>query len=180
MPWLDTAGRYAVDGPAATLSDSTGVVVAHLRRGGTPTPGSNLLPSLADPPVVTAPLRDDLRPGSPPRAALRPATPSELVGTWVSASPRRSSGLVHQSSPGATVSADGSLQTSDGCNGSVGRWTADEQGHLLAAMGGSTLVGCDNVPVDNWFARARWAGFDGEVLVLVDADGGALGRLRKA
>jgi len=40
-----------------------------------------------------------------------------------------------------------------------------------------TLIGCDNIDLGSWVAHARSVGFDGETLVLVNANGAELGRL---
>ena len=51
---------------------------------------------------------------------------------------------------------------------------------IVASVGGSTLVGCDGAYAPGWLASARLAAFDGDVLVLVGADGKELGRLTRA
>ncbi len=45
-------------------------------------------------------------------------------------------------------------------------------------MGPSTLIGCDNVDVPSWFATARRAGFDVDVLVLYSSRGIEIARMR--
>jgi hypothetical protein len=51
---------------------------------------------------------------------------------------------------------------------------------LLTVAGPTTAMGCDGAQVGSWIASAARAGFDGDVLVLVDADGHETGRLRRA
>ncbi len=177
--WLESAAGFAADGAGLSLLDAHGTVVARLHPGGHPTPGSNLLPSLADPPVVTDQLRAALAPAAPLPSGLRRAMRTELVGSWVSALPRPSSGLSHHTTPGVRLKADGTYSGTDGCNGSTGRWNASNDGSVIATSGMSTLIGCDNVNVDQWLASAAWAAFDGAVLVLVDAQGAETGRLRR-
>jgi hypothetical protein len=179
--WLAAAADYAVDASGVTLLAADGTVVARLRAGGRPTPGPNLLPSLADPPVLTDALRTQLAAGKPLPSSLAPATRAALVGSWVSALPRpSSSGLSHDVTPEITLHADGTYTGTDGCNGTSGRWNADDSGALVVTSGPSTLVGCDNVAVGQWLAAATAAGFDGKVLVLVGKDGAETGRLTRA
>lgn len=179
--WLRRASGYAVEGSGISLLDADGTTVARLRPGASPTPGPNLLPSLAVPPVLTPELAAALAPAAPLPATLTPATRAQLVGSWVSALPRPSSpGLSHGTTPGVTLAADGGYHATDGCNGTDGRWAADDHGALIATTGASTLIGCDNVPVDRWLTTATTAGFAGKVLVLVGRDGRETGRLTRA
>lgn len=70
---------------------------------------------------------------------------------------------------------------SDGCNGAGGKWVDLGDGYVLATpSGGMTAMGCENVPVAYWVDAMRTAGFDGDELVLFDAAGDELGRLRSA
>ena len=80
--WLTTVARYAPDGDGFLLQTADGATVARLAPGGRPTPGSNLLPSLADPPTVTDQLRTALAPAAglpsspaaqPPLVSLQPS-----------------------------------------------------------------------------------------------------------
>jgi hypothetical protein len=179
--WLRRAWGYAVDGGDVTLLAGDGTVVARLRPGASPTPGPHILGSLAVPPVLTAELAAALAPAAPLPAGLAPATRAQLVGSWVPAQPRpSSSGLRHDTTPGVTLAADGSYHATDGCNGTDGRWAADDHGALVATGGATTAIGCDNVPVEQWLATATSAGFAGTVLVLVGRDGTVTGRLTRA
>jgi heat shock protein HslJ len=177
--WLSAASDYAVDTTGVTLLSRDGTVVARLRPGGRPTPGPNLLPSLADPPTLTAALKATLAPPAPLPASLTRATRAQLVGSWVAAGPRPSTSGIAHSPAGATLRDDGTYSATDGCNESTGRWTADPGG-LVVTSGFSTLIGCGNVDVARWLSTATTAGFDGAVLVLVGKDGTETGRLTHA
>ena len=71
--------------------------------------------------------------------------------------------------------------STDGCNESGGKWSDLGDGYILT-MGYPyiTQVGCENIPVEGWVSSARTAGFDGDILVLFDADGSELGSLTRA
>jgi hypothetical protein len=58
-------------------------------------------------------------------------------------------------------------------------WREPDEGSVLATMGLTTLIGCDNVDVPSWFATARRAGFDGDVLVLSSGRGVEIARMRR-
>jgi hypothetical protein len=175
--WLASVTRYAAAGDGFDLERKDGTVVVHLAPGGMPTPGSNLLPSLADPPVVTDVLRTTYAAPAPLPSSLRPATAVELVGTW-DAIARPAPSPWQRATPGAVLRADGHYVSTDGCNTTEGRWAANDSGSFIGSGGFSTLVGCDNVDVGHWIASATGAGFDGAVLVLVDRSGKELGRLQ--
>jgi hypothetical protein len=81
--------------------------------------------------------------------------------------------------PFLKLAGDGSWTSSDGCNGSMGRWTSGDDGRVLATGSVKTAIGCHNVLIDEWWFRAARAGFDGATLVLLDADGGELARLTR-
>jgi hypothetical protein len=174
--WLSRATSYGVDGEARVLLDAQDQVVARLLPGATPTPGPDMVPELAEPPVVTDEVRSALAPAAPLPDDLAPADADTLTVRWVPADGSSSS----TETPYVELAADGSWQGSDGCNGQVGRWVSGPDGALLAVAGGSTLIGCDNVPVGSWLSETSRAGFDGDVLVLLDAQGGELGRLQRA
>jgi hypothetical protein len=174
--WLHSVTRYEADGSGFVLTTATGTVVARLSPGGRPTPGANLLPSLADPPTATPQIRAALAAPAPLPAALRPASAADLVGGWdaITQPPR---GPRSRQSPGVVFGADGGYTASDGCNGTRGRWTAGD-GSFVGTGGASTLIGCNNVNVGGWIASAASAGLDGNVLVLLDRSGHELGRLQ--
>ena len=179
-PWLTSVAAYQVEADGVTLLGSDGQPVAHLSPGGRPTAGSNLLPALADPPVVTDAMRSALAPSPPLPTSLVPATRADLLGTWVPLTPKPSSQAGSPDwRPHITLLPDGTYTGSDGCNGSGGRWVGGERGSLAVTSGASTLIGCDNVDVTGWFTSALRAGFDGNVLVLVGRDGTETGRVRR-
>jgi hypothetical protein len=170
--WLAKVVAFRLDGTGAALLDSSGAVAATLRPGGHPTPGPNLLPSLADPPTVSDQLRARLAPAAALPAGLVAARPSQLVGYWVSAASPNLRG-------DADLASDGSWQGTDGANGDAGRWSAAPDGELVVSAGPSTLIGCmpgQCADVDNWFIQASRAAFDGSTLVLLDATGKETGR----
>jgi len=177
--WLTTVARYVPDGDGFLLTSADGATVVRLAPGGRPTPGSNLLPSLADPPTVSDPLRAALAPAVGLPATLTPATAAGLVGHWTAVAPTASGGLVRATAPGATLTAAGGYEATDGCNQTSGRWAAGDAGSFVATSAASTLVGCDNVDVGGWLAEASGAGFTGTTLVLVDHAGHELGRLTR-
>jgi hypothetical protein len=76
----------------------------------------------------------------------------------------------------ATFGGDAQWSGSDGCNGLRGHWRSGSDGALLAVGSGSNDIGCENIPVDQRLVRAARAGFDGDVLVLVDRQGAEVGR----
>ncbi|MGY0005411.1 META domain-containing protein [Micromonospora sp. I033] len=173
--WLARATAFRLAGNTPILLDDQGRQVARLAPGAKPTPGPHLLPSLAEPPVVTPEVRRALTPAAALPAGLTPAGRSALLGRWVPVGPRP---------PDPTpayvdLRADGAWRGSDGCNGQGGRWVAGAEGALLATAGPSTAIGCENVPVAAWLSGASRAGLDGDVLVLVNAQGRETGRLRR-
>jgi hypothetical protein len=182
LPWLDTATGWLPDGSGIALIGGDGSTLARLAPGATPTADKNTLGSLADPPVVTDEIRALLN-ASPSMGAgiSSSATRASLVGSWIAVlpSPRPSSNLTYREPPGVTIKSDGTWSGSDGCNGSGGRWNADEEGRVIASSGPTTLVGCGNIDAPGWFAGASLAGFDGDVLVTFDHDGKELGRFTR-
>ena len=137
--------------------------------------GPDIAESEAEPPVVTDELRREFAPAAPVPAALRPAQPAQLVGRWFpadggSAAPRQ---------PFAELLADGRWSGSDGCNGQGGRWIAGAGGSLLAVAGPQTLIGCTGADVGGWLSNAPRAGFDGELLVLLNPAGKEVARLSR-
>jgi hypothetical protein len=172
--WLSRAVSFGVDGEDRLLLDAQGEVTARLQPGAEPTPGPNLAPDQAEPPELTEELRRALAPAADLPSHLTPAESETLIGRWVPADGSSSS----VDTPYVELAGDGSWQGTDGCNGQAGRWLAGPEGALLAVAGGSTLIGCDNVPVGGWLSAASRAGLDGDVLVLFDAQGAELGRLQ--
>jgi hypothetical protein len=173
--WLNRTTSFAADGDARLLLDAQGEVTARLLPGAEPTAPPNLAPSEAEPPVVTDEIRRALAPAAPLPAELDPIQPDAITGRWVPADGATSSMDV----PYVDLAADGGWQGSDGCNEYQGRWLTGPDGALLARHGSLEQVGCDNILVGGWLAGASRAGMDGDVLVLLDAGGNELGRLRQ-
>lgn len=182
LPWLETATGWQPDGDGIAIVGGDGTTLARLAPGASPTADKNTLGSLADPPVVTDDIRAALNASPSLPSGITPATRAALLGAWIAV--RRSGSpspqLSYREPPGVTLKADGSWSGSDGCNGGGGRWNADDDGHVIASSGPSTLVGCDNIDAPGWFAGAWLAGFDGDVLVTFDKDGTELGRFTRA
>jgi hypothetical protein len=175
--WLARTVGFAVDGDERSLLAADGSVTARLRPGARPTASSHMLPELAEPPEVTPELREALAPAEPLSEELTPAAAPDLVGRWI---PAEGDYRSAPEQPHVQLDGDGTWSGSDGCNGSGGRWTAGQDGALIATSGASTLIGCDGAPVDSWLYSAADAGFDGDdVLVLVGPDGTETGRLRR-
>jgi hypothetical protein len=174
--WLRRAFGFRQDGDTQLLLDKQGETVARLLSGAQPTPGPNLAPQEAAPPVVDEAARRLLAPASPSPANLRPSVGSDLLGRWVPADRR---GRTAKERPFAEFGSDGEWRGSDGCNGGFGRWMSGPAGSLLITSGPSTLMLCDGVPVPSWLAQTYRAGFDGDVLVLVNQTGRELGRLQR-
>lgn len=159
--WLTAAARADADGANAVLVDRAGAVTARL-----------VPVAKAD-----APLPATAAPAALP-AGLTPAGAPSLIGRWV---PADGAGAASPKPAGVTFAPDGHYTGSDGCNATAGRWAAGDGGLLLATSGPMTLMGCaDMVAVPSWVGGAGRAGFDGPTLVLVDASGAELGRLRPA
>jgi hypothetical protein len=175
-PWLAAATGFRADGDARVLVDDHGAVTAHLDPAtGSPAADGSRSP-FADPPVVDDQARVAFAVPKPLPTGLRPATRSTLVGRWV---PDGADAVQRPQVPFLQLDADGSWTSSDGCNGSMGRWTAGGDGRVLATSGVSTLIGCHNLPVGGWWATAARAGFDGPALVLLDGNGDELARLMR-
>ncbi|MEU6203441.1 hypothetical protein ABZ814_07620 [Micromonospora musae] len=170
--WLRQTTAFRLEKDIPVLLDEQGRQIARLLPGAKPAPGPNLLPSLAEPPVITPEVRQAFAPAAVLPAHLTPVSRDDLRGRWVPAG--RDSGRAH-----VELRDDGEWRGSDGCNGQSGRWVAGAEGALLATAGPSTLIGCDNVPLASWLAKATRAGMDGELLVLLDADGKESGRLAR-
>lgn len=102
---------------------------------------------------------------------LAPATRDALIGSW---RPQRAK----NDRARLTFEDDGSFRGSDGCNGVFGRWSMDgDTGAIVTTPPGAmTLIGCNNSGMPGTVHGARFAGFDGDVLVLVDAGGKELAR----
>jgi heat shock protein HslJ len=175
--WLRSAAAFDLRASGPRLLDADGTVVARLAPGGRPTPGPDLLASLADPPTVTAEDKRRFADPAPVPTGLQPAHRASLVGRWL---PKPADDVQRPEQPMLELHADGTWTSSDGCNGMDGRWTTGDGGRVLATAGGTTQAGCTNVNVAESFITASRAAFDGTVLVLLDASGTEIRRLVRA
>jgi hypothetical protein len=171
--WLTKAVGYRVDGVDRVLVDEHGGTVARLRPSGEPSARRMVAHELYAKPPMDAALRRMLSPAAALPANLRPATRSELIGTWKPTTAGANPGQF------ITIRADGSWNGSDGCNGQSGRWTITSPGAVLTVAGATTLIGCAGQDRAPQFRVARGAGLAGETLVLLNAQGNELGRLNR-
>ncbi|NBE82581.1 META domain-containing protein [Micromonospora rubida] len=172
--WLRRVTAYRLDGRGLpVLLDDLARPVARLIPGATPTAGPDTAASELAPPVVTDAARRALAPAAPLPAALTPVDRRRLVGRWAPTDGHKEAYV--------EFTADGEWRGSDGCNDDSGRWITAAGGTLLATAGAVTLAYCAaSVPVGAWLWTARRAGFEGDVLVLLDAQRKEAGRLRAA
>ena len=169
--WIDAITGYQATNGGWQLVDATGSPIASLTIDGAPEPIDTAAEFYAEPPEVT----DETRQFFDEAVAL-PASLAvgALEGQWAAEGVDTSTGA------GVEFAADGTWTGSDGCNGGSGRWTTDLAGSFLATSGASTLMACDGAFVPSWVSTALLAGFDGDVLVLLDSGGAELGRLVRA
>jgi hypothetical protein len=175
-PWRAATTRFRADADTRTLLDGDGAVTARLDPATGSPPADRSRSPFTYAPVEDARARQAFVVPNPLPAGLRPATRATLVGRWV---PDAADAVQPPRVPFLQLDADGSWTASDGCNSSTGRWTAGGDGRVLATSGYTTLIGCQNVPVDQWWDHAARAGFDGPALVLLDRTGSALARLSR-
>jgi hypothetical protein len=167
--WLAAVAGFRVDGADRVLLDAAGAPTARLVPTA-PTAGSGAV----DPGRPAGPAeRHAFDPAAPLTAPLRPAGPAGLAGRWV---PADGSGSAH-----VELAADGTWDGSDGCSATGGRWVGGADGGFLAAAAAvRTLIACpDGVNLGGQLSTARRAAFDGDELVLLDVDGGTVGRFRR-
>jgi len=174
VPWLASATAYEPTEAGWRLTDDSGATMASLAIDGAPEPIDTAAESYVEPPVIDDATRAALGKVAALPESLEPATAAELHGRWspVAAAVASKAHVEFHDS--------GAWTGSDGCNGNGGRWTTERDGELVTTAGGSTNIGCDNIPVDGWVGGARLAGFDGDELVLLDVSGVELGRLQQA
>jgi hypothetical protein len=167
-PWLAGTAGFRVDGTDRVLLDRAGAPTARL----VPVPAT-AGPGTVDPAREIDPAeRHALDPAAPVAPPLRPADPGEPAGRWV---PEGATGPAH-----VELAADGTWDGSDGCNATGGRWLAGPDGGFLAvAASVRTLVACPGDGAGARLPAARRAAFDGDVLVLLDVDGGTVGRFHR-
>ncbi|WP_167626037.1 META domain-containing protein [Micromonospora lupini] len=169
--WLRRVTAYQFDGAGQpVLLDARAHPVARLIPGATPTPEPDKADDVLEPPVITDEARRALTPAVALPTKLVPVDRTRLAGRWVP--------LTGHKAAYVKFTADGEWRGSDGCNDESGRWITAANGTLLTTARGITLMFCaDSVSVGGWLMTARRAGFDGHVLVLLDAQGAETGRL---
>lgn len=169
--WLLRAENYRTVGAEKMLLDPAGNQLARLLPGGRPKLTPDFAASEAEPPVVTDEDRAALTRKIEVKPPLTQLKPERVLGRWAPA--------VDGTKAFVEFKSDGTWTGSDGCNGNRGRWVASANA-MLATSGASTLIACDGAPVPNWLANTAVAARDVEFLVLFDANGAELGRLKKA
>lgn len=169
--WLRRVTAYQFDGAGLpVLLDARAQPVARLIPGATPTPEPDKADDLLEPPVITDEARRAMKPAVALPAKLVPVDRTRLAGRWAPRTGHKAAYL--------QFTADGEWRGSDGCNDESGRWITAASGTLLTTARVFTLMYCaDSVSVGGWLLAARRAGFDGQVLVLLDAEGTETGRL---
>lgn len=169
VPWLTDARSYRPADGGWELLDALGHVTARLTLDGAPEPTAEPVAwLLADPPRVSEADREAFAEPAPLPDGLRPATTQDLIDFWV---------IPGVDGPFVLPYLDGSWEGSNGCSGMRGGWSVGEGGRLLATAGVVTAMHCNYPHAAFWFSDAERAGFDGDVLVLLDHDGAELGRL---
>lgn len=174
--WLTSAHSFRRAGSSRLLLAEDGHVLATLAPTTKAPNPIGALPELMDPPTLSPTGSDAL---SRPTPAPSPGTSLDtagVVGSW-------QAGTVEgqYSIPLLTLRRDGTYLTSDGCNGTGGRWRLISDNRILTTIGGSAGVGCAIVvDVPTWFAHTRTIGISGDRLTLYDHAGTALGSLDRA
>lgn len=172
--WLVPPSGVKPDGSGGWLiHDREGTVVAQLTRARRVSVPPGLDQSLATPPQLDAAAERRMAPAAPLPAGLEAATGRSIAGSWGAAKATSASARAAV----LNLQESGAWTGSDGCNTSSGRWVTGTEGRVLVTSGASTKVGCDNVPLPQWWQLSARAGLDGEQLVLLDTDGKELARL---
>lgn len=174
--WLTAADSFAFDGRNVLLLGRDGSRTALLLPVETETA------ALDDPSPTTSHGGEGTKPGifgdSVP-VTLEPASPERLIGRWVPLEDAPPGQALNR--PFVQFMTNNTWTGSDGCNSQAGRWTATDAGELLGTQGGQTLIACEGLrPIGQWVATAVAAGFDDEVLVLLNGDGREVVRLQRA
>ena len=171
--WLLTAVSHRPQGKGHVLLDDRGAAVARLAPTDPPEVPASVSGDFARRPVVTQEVRRALAPSAPLPGGLTPATAESLRGrSWQPVD------APAQSRAHMRFKQDWTWSGSDGCNDLGGRWRSGADGALLATGGPTTLIGCENLSVQQHLTDATRAGFDGDALVLVDRRGNVTARFR--
>jgi heat shock protein HslJ len=168
--WLLKVAGYRSLGSEKILVDRSENTLARLVPGGKPKLTPDVAASQAEPPVVTDEDRAELTAKPQVSAPLTRLERKLVVGRWV---PTANGAAAY-----VEFKDDGSWVGSDGCNGNRGRWAASADS-MVATGGPSTLIGCEGAPVPGWVSSTAVAALAGDLLVLIDAKGAELARLKK-
>ena len=179
VEWLGAVTGYRSAGAGWELTDAGGGVVATLTIDGAPEPIPTAATLYTEPPEITDSVRELMRKPVPLPTELDPVTAATLAGKWTPVDFAPSPDPSRSTDPHALFAEDGTWSGSDGCNAAEGHWAVDTAGALLATVGPMTQIGCEGAPVPTWVATSRLAGFDGELLSLLDLDGSEIARLER-
>lgn len=164
--WLRAAARMRAAGDGWEVLDAGGTKLATLDPATMPKSDTNLVAN--EPVSLTAAERDRLDRVPPPLpSGVAPVTAAGLAGRW---SPTPTA------KPFAEFRPDGTYAGSDGCNDLASRWVTDGAGRVAVTGGISTLIGCENLNLADWFTGARISR-QGDALVFYDAAGREAHRL---
>lgn len=81
-----------------------------------------------------------------------------------------------QSDPGLQLGEDGTLSGNDGCNRLTGSFEVKDNTVTFGPIA-STMMFCEGV--DTWLGQAQTATVQGDVLTVLDQDGGEIGTLKR-
>ena len=118
-----------------------------------------------------------LRPVAPLPEGLAVADRASMVGAWVPADPQV---LAAGETQVLRLTEAGEVTQTGGCARGATAWSVAPGGRVHTLSSGMPLVGCPSPQLGRWVDDAARAGLDGEVLVLLDADGRETGRLHRA
>lgn len=201
--WLTQVESLDI-GVAASPCDSSSSWLTRVERAEVMPSGSLALIVRDRGPVTLTPATPGSRPGPPvdevgtvPRAGREPrdgsdavvalpeglvaASESQILGEWTL---RPGSRLLGQAEPvdgrasgdsRLTFGPNGAAGGTDGCNPWGGAWAMVGDGLISVRPGGTTLAYCGPFFTDTAAAGAVRAGFDGDVLVLIDEAGERVG-----
>jgi len=110
-------------------------------------------------------------------AGCAPASPTGTGDTDASTSAVGTWGADAQGEPSLTLSEDGKLSGTDGCNRLTGSWTQDGATVDFGEVA-STMMFCEGV--DTWLVDLDTATVDGSTLRILDAEGTEIGTLDRA
>lgn len=175
VDWLEAAVAFRIRDDVPVLVDAEGRPLVALRPADAPDPPADVGSEMVAPPEVGDQTRAALRPAAALPASLTAAEAATLAGRW---EPTGATSTEAPERPHLHLHDDRTWTGSDGCNALAGRWVSGPDGALLATAGPQSMVACPGaVDVGGWMSAVRRAGFDGDDLVLLDADAEVLGRL---